>query len=131
MADQGASSARRGVMPVSNTAEGLLGLLRAHGVECFFGVGGTDFPPIIETFAKFAAEGKSTPRPIAVPHEFPAISMAHGYTMATGRPQAVMVHVTIGTLNAASGVMNWSRTRCGVSFCGTMSKISCTARRHD
>lgn len=110
MVRRSGSSARRRVSKVANTAEGLLQLLRAHGVECFFGVGGTDFPPFIEAFAKFAAQGRRTPRPIAVPHEFPAISMCHGYAMVTGRPQAVMVHVTIGTLNAASGVMNACRS---------------------
>jgi hypothetical protein len=57
---------------VESTAEAYLELLRDRGIEYFFGNGGTDFAPIIEAFAKFAAEGKTTPRPITVPHEFVA-----------------------------------------------------------
>ena len=35
--------------------------------------------------------------------------MAHGYTLMTGRPQAVMVHVNVGLANALMGVVNTSR----------------------
>jgi len=35
--------------------------------------------------------------------------MAHGYAMITGRPQAVMVHVIVGTANALGGVINAAR----------------------
>jgi len=124
MADEFRSPAHNRVVPVTNTAEGLLELLRAHGVECFFGVGGTDFPPLIEAFAKSAAQGRATPRPISVPHEFPAISMAHGYAMVTGHPQAVMVHVTVGTLNAASGVMNACRLKVPLLFLAGRTPIT-------
>ena len=40
---------------VENTAEAYLVLLRARGVEYFFGNGGTDFAPIVEAYAKLAA----------------------------------------------------------------------------
>ena len=63
------------------------------GIDCFFANAGTDFASIVDAFARFAAEGQDDPRPIAVPHEFVAVSMAHGYYLVTGRPQAVMVHV--------------------------------------
>ena len=65
-------------------------------MEVFLGNAGTDFASIVDAFAKFAAEGKTTPRPLVVPHEFVAVSMAHGYYAVTGRPQVVMVHVTVG-----------------------------------
>ena len=42
--------------------------------------------------------------PVVVPHENVAVAMAHGYTMMTGRPQAVMVHVGLGTANALKGL---------------------------
>jgi len=82
---------------VETVAQAYLEILRERGIECFFGNAGTDFASIIDAFARFAAEGKTAPRPILVPHEFVAVSMAHGYYMVTGRPQAVMVHVTVGT----------------------------------
>jgi acetolactate synthase-1/2/3 large subunit len=95
---------------VETAAEAYLELLAARGVEYFFGNAGTDFAPIIEAYARRAAQGQILPRPITVPHEIPAIAMAHGYAMVTGRPQVVMVHVTVGTANAAGGVINAARS---------------------
>jgi acetolactate synthase-1/2/3 large subunit len=40
-----------------------------------------------------------------IPHEFVAVSMAHGYYAAGGRPAAVMVHVNVGTGNAATAII--------------------------
>ena len=37
--------------------------------------------------------------------------MAHGAWLATGRPQAVMVHVTVGTANAACGIITAARSQ--------------------
>ena len=72
---------------VESTAEAYLELLAARGVEYFFGNAGTDFAPIIEAYAKRAGAGPGLPRPLTVPHEIPAVAMAHGYAMVTGRPQ--------------------------------------------
>lgn len=99
----------RTTVAVENTAQAYLELLRAMGVKYFFGNAGTDFASIIDAFAKFAAEGKTTPIPIQVPHEFCAVSMAHGYSMVTGEPPLVMVHTTVGTANAICGLINAAR----------------------
>src|SRR5207247_643978 len=47
--------------------------------------------------------------PLVVPHEFVAVSMAHGYYAAGGRPAAVMVHVNVGTGNASTAIISASR----------------------
>ena len=94
---------------VESTAEAYLELLAARGVEYFFANAGTDFAPLIEAYAKRLAEGHALPRPITVPHEVPAVAMAHGYAMITGRPQAVMVHVIVGGANALGGIINAAR----------------------
>ncbi len=98
---------------VDSIAEGFLELLESRGVRYFFGGGaGTDFPPFIEAFAKREAQGRRGGlRPITVIHEITAISMAHGYTMVTGEPQAVMVHTIAGTANAVGGIINAARAR--------------------
>jgi acetolactate synthase-1/2/3 large subunit len=95
---------------VETVAQAYLEILRERGIDCFFGNAGTDFASIIDGFARFAAEGKATPRPILVPHEFVAVSMAHGYYAVTGRPQVVMVHVTVGTANTVGAIINAART---------------------
>ena len=109
---------------VESTAEAYLALLKVRGVDYLFGNGGTDFAPIVEAYAKLAAEGKSFPRPITVPHEFTAVSMAHGYAMVTGRPQAVMVHVIVGTANGLGAVMNAARANVPLLFTAGRTPIT-------
>src|SRR5713101_6056768 len=95
---------------VESTAEAYLELLAARGVEYLFANAGTDFAPLIEAYAKRGAQGQASPRPITVPHEVPAVAMAHGYAMVTGRPQVVMVHVIVGAGNAVGGIINAARS---------------------
>jgi acetolactate synthase-1/2/3 large subunit len=112
------------ILRVETVAQAYLELLRDRGVDCFFANAGTDFASIIDAFARFAAEGKATPRPIAVPHEFVAVSMAHGYYLVTGRPQAVMVHVTVGTANGVGAIINAARTQVPVLFTAGRTPIT-------
>jgi len=92
-------------------AEAFLARLGAHGVDYLFGNAGTDFPSIIEGFCRARETNQPVPTPIAVPHENLAVAMAHGYYHATGRPQAVMLHVNVGTANAICGLFNASRDK--------------------
>lgn len=101
---------------IENTAQGYLELLRERGIKYFFGNAGTDFASLVDAFAKFTAEGKQYPRPITVPHEFVAVSMAHGYYMVTGEPQVVMVHVIVGTANASGAIINAARAQVPIIF---------------
>src|SRR5213076_1167496 len=91
------------------TAEAYLELLKDRGIDVFLGNAGTDFASLVETFARFEAGGGRAPRPMVVPHEFVAVSMAHGYYAAGGRPAAVMVHVNVGTGNASTAIITASR----------------------
>ena len=106
----------RKTLRVETAAEAYLGILRERGIEYFFANPGTDFASIFEAFAKFAAEGTTAPTPMIVPHEFVALSMAHGYYEMTGRPQVVMVHTTVGTANAVGALINAARTQVPVLF---------------
>jgi acetolactate synthase-1/2/3 large subunit len=101
-------------LQVETVAQAWLELLHDRGVDVFLANAGTDFASLVDAFAKRQAEGKPSPRPVVVPHEHVAVGMAHGYYLATGRPQAVMVHVTVGTANAACGVITAARGRAPV-----------------
>jgi len=101
---------------VESIAEAYLELLAARGVEYLFANAGTDFAPLIEAYAKRGAQGQAAPRPITVPHEIPAVAMAHGYAMITGRAQAVMVHVIVGAGNAVGGIINAARANVPMLF---------------
>jgi acetolactate synthase-1/2/3 large subunit len=85
--------------------------LAEHGVDFFFANPGTDFPPIVEAFSRGRASNAKLPRPVLVPHENLAVAMAHGAYLMTGRPQAMMVHVNVGTGNTINNLINLSRDR--------------------
>jgi len=109
---------------VESTAEAYLELLAARGVEYLFANAGTDFAPLIEAYAKRGAQGQAAPRPITVPHEVPAVAMAHGYAMVSGRAQAVMVHVIVGAGNAVGGIINAARANVPMLFSAGRNPIT-------
>src|SRR5690606_34358227 len=67
--------------------------------------------PIVEAFGRAGKTNAKVPRPVLVPHENLAVAMAHGAYLMNGRPQAVMVHVNVGTGNTINNVTNLARDR--------------------
>jgi len=98
------SDARR---PIA--AEAFLQALSAHGVDYFFANPGTDFPPIVEAYGRAKRSNAKVPMPLVIPHENLAVAMAHGAYAMTGRAQAVMLHVNVGTANAINNILNLNR----------------------
>ena len=92
-------------------AHDLLQGLVDRGIEYLFCNLGTDHAPLIEEMASWRTQGKALPQLILCPHENTAVHMAGGFALATGRGQAVLVHVDAGTANAAMGLHNLSRAR--------------------
>ena len=103
------------------TAEAYLELLKDRGIEVFLGNAGTDFASLVEAFARFESQGGRAPRPMVVPHEFVAVSMAHGYYAAGGKPAAVMVHVNVGTGNASTAII--TATACPSFLAGSNFQV--------
>jgi acetolactate synthase-1/2/3 large subunit len=50
--------------------------------------------------------------------------MAHGYAMVTGKPQAMMVHVGVGTANSINGLINASRQNVPILFTAGRTPIT-------
>jgi len=94
-----------------SSAHYLLEALAEAGVDHIFANLGTDHVTLIEEIARWDAEGRPHPAIIPCPHESVAVHMAGGYAMATGRGQAVLVHVDAGTANAAMALHNLARGR--------------------
>jgi len=92
-------------------AEAFLRALADHGTDYFFANPGTDFPPVVEAFSRAKKTNAKVPKPVLVPHENLAVAMAHGAYLMNGRPQAVMVHVNVGTANTINNMTNASRDR--------------------
>jgi len=97
--------------------------LAENGVDYIFANAGTDFAPIIEGLARAAGEGISVPQALLIPHETAAVGMAHGFYLATGRPQAVMVHTNVGLANAAMGVLNAASDQVPMLVCSGVTAV--------
>ena len=94
-----------------STAHYFLEALVDLGVEYIFANLGTDHVSLIEEIARWDQEGRKHPEMILCPHEVVAVHMAGGYALATGRGQAVLVHVDAGTANACMAIANLFRYR--------------------
>lgn len=114
--DTGATTGER------TAADAILIRLREAGVRYLFANAGTDFASIVESMA--SEDSGAMVEPVLVPHESVAVAMAHGYTMITGEPQAVMVHVSVGTANALCAVMNASRLEIPMIFMAGRTPIT-------
>ena len=92
------------------SADLLIEALRESGVSIVFANFGSDHAHIIEALAKARNQGEDVPAVVLCPHETTALSAAHGYAAATGRPQAVFVHCDVGTANLGGSVHNAARS---------------------
>jgi acetolactate synthase-1/2/3 large subunit len=97
-------------------SDAYMALLADRGIDYWFANAGTDFAPVVETLAKAQVLETKVPTPITCPHENTAMHMAIGYFLVTGRPQAVMVHVNVGTANGMNGLLNAARGHVPVLF---------------
>src|ERR1051325_953235 len=69
------------------------------GVERIFASPGSDWAALWEALARPHAPGEF-PQYVSVRHEETAVAMASGYSKATGKLPAVVLHTTVGTLHA-------------------------------
>ena len=105
------SVARKTNVTDFSTAYYLLEGLKEVGIDYLFCNLGTDHAPIIEEMAHRRARGEAMPKVVRCPHENTAAHMAGGYALVTGRGQGVLVHVDVGTANAANAMHNLYRSR--------------------
>ncbi len=109
------------LISVDSVSDGYIEMLAACGVEYIFINPGTDTAPILESIAKFGAQGRHAPKLILCLHESVAMAAAHGHFMISGKPQVVLVHVDVGTQNIGANMHNAQRGRAGVVVCAGRS----------
>ncbi|MGA3308397.1 MAG: thiamine pyrophosphate-requiring protein [Xanthobacteraceae bacterium] len=105
------SVARKTSVADFSTASYLLEGLTEIGIDYLFCNLGTDHAPIIEEMARRHKRGEAMPKIVRCPHENTAAHMAGGYALVTRRGQGVLVHVDVGTANAANAMHNLFRSR--------------------
>ncbi|MDC3411904.1 thiamine pyrophosphate-requiring protein [Terrihalobacillus insolitus] len=93
------------------TADALLDALQETDVSYLFSNLGSDHPAIIEALAKAKDKNRTLPQVIICPHEYVALSAAHGYYLLSGEAQAVFVHTDVGTQNLGGSLHNVARSR--------------------
>jgi len=98
-------------MATMEAAADLVALLADEGVQHLFINPGTDTAPVQEAMSAARAAGAPRPETVLCLHEHVALSAAIGHHLASGRPQAVMVHVDAGTLNLGGSIHNAQRNR--------------------
>jgi acetolactate synthase I/II/III large subunit len=98
--------------------------LSEAGVSHIFANLGSDHPPIIESLAEGQVNGRSLPKLITCPTEMVALSAAQGFAQASGRAQAVLVHVECGTQSLGGAVHNAANGRAPVLIFAGVSPVT-------
>ncbi|WP_440991817.1 thiamine pyrophosphate-requiring protein [Haloarchaeobius baliensis] len=111
---------------LTSAAERLLRAWREHGVEYIFANLGTDHAPLLEATARLRERGdaEAIPAVVVCPHEFVAMSAAHGHAAVSGRPQAVLVHVDVGTQNLGAAMHNAHRANVPVFVAAGLAPVT-------
>ncbi len=91
--------------------EAFVEVLNANGVEDIFFNPGGEQAPMLATIAKFRSSDKRAPRLVLCLDESVALTAAHGHYMISGKPQVVLVHAELGTLQVGGALHNaqWGR----------------------
>src|SRR5687767_10048648 len=84
--------------------EAILEAFRALDIDYIFSSPGSEWGSVWEALVRQQVSGTSGPTYISCWHETLAVGMAIGYTCATGRMQAVMLHAGVGLLQGSVGI---------------------------
>jgi acetolactate synthase I/II/III large subunit len=84
--------------------EAILEAFRKLKIDYIMSSPGSEWSPVWEALARQQLDKKSGPTFIESWHETLAVDMATGYTLITGRPQAVLLHAGVGMLQGSMGV---------------------------
>ena len=84
--------------------EAILEAFRKLKIDYILSSPGSEWSPVWEALVRQKTGNRAGPTYIDCWHETLAVNMATGYTLMTGRPQAVLVHAGVGLLQGSMGV---------------------------
>ena len=84
--------------------EAILEAFRKLRIDYIMSSPGSEWSPVWEALARQKLDNTPGPTFIESWHETLAVNMATGYTLITGRPQAVLLHAGVGMLQGSMGV---------------------------
>lgn len=79
-------------------------VLKDLGIEYIAANPASSFEGLQESIVNYGDPPNTMPELISALHEESAIDMAHGYAKSEGKPMAVMLHGTVGTLHASMAI---------------------------
>ena len=89
---------------VQDGGEAILEAFRRLGVDYVMASPGSEWGAVWEAFARQDAAAAAGPAYLSCAHETLAVNLAMGYTLMTGRMQAVMLHTGVGLLQGSIGI---------------------------
>jgi acetolactate synthase-1/2/3 large subunit len=84
--------------------EAILEAFRKLKIDYIMSSPGSEWSPVWEALVRQKLGNRQGPGYVDVWHETLAVNLATGYTLMTGRPQAVLVHAGVGLLQGSMGV---------------------------
>jgi acetolactate synthase-1/2/3 large subunit len=84
--------------------EAILEAFRKLKIDYIMSSPGSEWSPIWEALARQKLDNKAGPTFVESWHETLAVNVTTGYTLMTGRPQAVLLHAGVGVLQGSMGI---------------------------
>ena len=104
----------------------IVDLLQAFGIEYVALNPGATYRGLHDSIVNY---GGGKPEIILCTHEKVAVSLAHGYAKATGKPMAAIVHDVVGLLHGTLGIYYAMLDRAPVLVIGATGPVDRTRRR--
>ena len=89
---------------ISDGGEAVVQAFRCLGVDYVMSSPGSEWGSVWEALARQKVGDNAGPSYLSCAHETLAVNLATGYTLVTGRLQAVMLHTGVGLLQGSMGI---------------------------
>ena len=98
-------------MGTYNNADAFIDVVNAHGIDKIFFNPGGEFIGLQSRIAQARVAGEKAPQLVLCLDESVTVSAAHGAYMVSGKPQVILVHSELGTLQMGGNLQNlqWGR----------------------
>ena len=98
-------------MATHANADAFIDSVNAHGIDNIFFNPGGEFIGLQSVIAQARLAGEKAPRLVLCLDEAVTLAAAHGHYMVSGKPQVVLVHSELGTLQLGGNLQNiqWGR----------------------
>lgn len=116
-------------MPARYGSDLIVDLLKVLGIEYVALNPGSSFRGIHDSLVNYESGRQPNPEIVLCCHEEIAVSVAHGYAKATGKPMAAIVHNVVGLQHASMAIYNAWCDRIPILVMGGTGPMDSSKRR--